>query len=59
MCIAFHPKLPSVIAGGTFNGTCVIHFTGFAGLQRKYHGHLTLTILPPWGFKWVTTVRET
>ena len=20
MCITFHPKLPSVIAGGTFNG---------------------------------------
>lgn len=28
MCIAFHPKLPSVIAGGTFNGEIQVWDTG-------------------------------
>lgn len=32
MCIAFHPKLPSVIAGGTFNGTHEMHFIVFCSL---------------------------
>ena len=24
MCIAFHPKNPAIIAGGTFNGMCIV-----------------------------------
>ena len=39
MCIAFHPKLPSVIAGGTFNGTCGRHFSEFCSLLSAENSH--------------------
>jgi len=42
MCIAFHPKLPSVIAGGTFNGTCGMHFQFCSLLSSKNSDYLTL-----------------
>ena len=35
MCIAFHPNLPSVVAGGSFNGTFGMLFARFSWLKSE------------------------